>query len=92
MGDQTGGRVFLFLKTDDFWRDCRDMKSRGVWFAEPREEGYGTVAVLLDPYGNRWNLVELRTLSKFCPTGTERCRGNDDRNVHIGRLNQSVGY
>jgi catechol 2,3-dioxygenase-like lactoylglutathione lyase family enzyme len=66
VGDQTGGRVFLFLQTDDFWRDYHDMQSRGVHFTEqPREEGYGTVAVFLDLYGNRWDLVEKR------PTGAD---------------------
>jgi catechol 2,3-dioxygenase-like lactoylglutathione lyase family enzyme len=61
VGDQAGGRVFLFLQTDDFWRDYRDMLSRGVRFTEePREEGYGTVAVFLDLYGNRWDLVQPR--------------------------------
>jgi catechol 2,3-dioxygenase-like lactoylglutathione lyase family enzyme len=61
IGDQTGGRVFLFLHTDDFWRDYRDMQSRGVRFTEePREEAYGTVAVFLDLYGNRWDLVQPR--------------------------------
>jgi catechol 2,3-dioxygenase-like lactoylglutathione lyase family enzyme len=61
VGDQTGGRVFLFLSTDDFWRDYREMQSRGVRFAEgPREEPYGTVAVFLDLYGNRWDLVQYR--------------------------------
>jgi len=59
IGDQTGGRVFLFLHTDDFWRDYRDMRSRGVEFVdEPRHESYGTVAVFVDLYGNRWDLVE----------------------------------
>jgi catechol 2,3-dioxygenase-like lactoylglutathione lyase family enzyme len=59
VGDQAGGRVFLFLRTDDFWRDYRDMRSRGVRFAEePRIEAYGTVAVFLDLYGNRWDLVQ----------------------------------
>jgi catechol 2,3-dioxygenase-like lactoylglutathione lyase family enzyme len=58
VGDQTGGRVFLFLRTDDFWRDYEGMKARGVRFAEePRQEGYGTVAVFLDLYGNRWDLI-----------------------------------
>ena len=58
VGDQTGGRVFLFLRTDDFWRDYHDLRGRGVRFAEePREEGYATVAVFLDLYGNRWDLV-----------------------------------
>jgi catechol 2,3-dioxygenase-like lactoylglutathione lyase family enzyme len=65
VGDQTGGRVFLFLQTDDFWRDYHDLRARGVRFTEaPREEGYGTVAVFLDLYGNRWDLV------KFRPTGS----------------------
>ena len=59
VGDQTGGRVFLFLETDDFWRDYRDMRSRGVSFAEePRREAYGAVAVFTDLYGNKWDLVE----------------------------------
>jgi catechol 2,3-dioxygenase-like lactoylglutathione lyase family enzyme len=59
IGDQTGGRVFLFLRTDDFWRDYRHMQSRGVQFTEqPRHEAYGTVAVFLDLYGNRWDLVQ----------------------------------
>ena len=58
VGDQTGGRVFLFLRMDDFWRDYHAMRERGVRFAEePRQEGYGTVAVFLDLYGNRWDLI-----------------------------------
>ena len=61
IGDQTGGRVFLFLHTDDFWRDYRAMRARGVGFCEePREEPYGTVAVFEDLYGNRWDLLELK--------------------------------
>ena len=61
IGDQIGGRVSLFLYTDDFWRDYGDMRSRGVRFAdEPREEPYGTVAVFLDLYGNRWDLLQQR--------------------------------
>jgi catechol 2,3-dioxygenase-like lactoylglutathione lyase family enzyme len=59
IGDQTGGRVFLFLYTNDFWRDYHAMKSRGVTFAEePRQEAYGTVAVFLDLYGNKWDLLQ----------------------------------
>ena len=59
VGDQSGGRVFLFLHTDDFWRDYDEMRSRGVRFIEePRHEDYGTVAVFLDLYGNRWDLVQ----------------------------------
>jgi len=61
IGDQTGGRVFLFLHTDDFWRDYRDYKSRSVDFTEePREESYGTVVVFRDLYGNKWDLVQRR--------------------------------
>jgi catechol 2,3-dioxygenase-like lactoylglutathione lyase family enzyme len=59
IGNQTGGRVFLFLHTDEFGRDYRDMKARGVKFLEtPREESYGTVVVFEDLYGNKWDLLE----------------------------------
>ena len=59
VGDQTGGRVFLFLQTDDFWRDYHEMHGRGFRFAEePRVKEYGPVAVFLDLYGNRWDLIE----------------------------------
>lgn len=59
IGDQTGGRVFLFLETGDFTRDYYALSARGVRFAEaPREERYGTVAVFKDLYGNRWDLIE----------------------------------
>jgi len=58
VGNQAGGRVFLFLHTDDFRRDYRAMKARGVRFREdPREEPYGTVAVFEDLCGNRWDLI-----------------------------------
>ena len=61
IGNQTGGRVFLFLHTDDFWRDHRTLLSRGVKFVEtPREEPYGTVVVFEDLYGNKWDLVQHR--------------------------------
>jgi catechol 2,3-dioxygenase-like lactoylglutathione lyase family enzyme len=61
VGNQTGGRVFLFLHTDDFRREYDEMRSRGVQFTEqPREEAYGTVAVFVDLYGNRWDLVQPR--------------------------------
>jgi hypothetical protein len=57
-GNQTGGRVFLFLHTDDFWRDFHAMQSRGVKFLEsPREEPCGTVAVFEDLYNNKWDLL-----------------------------------
>lgn len=60
IGDQTGGRVFLFLYTDDFWRDYRLYQQRGVKFVrgDPREESYGTVAVFLDISGNMWDLIQ----------------------------------
>lgn len=59
IGDQTGGRVFLFLRTDDFYRDYEYMKAKGVRFTEdPRQEDYGTVVVFLDLYGNKWDLVQ----------------------------------
>ena len=61
IGDQTGGRVFLFLHTDDFWRDYRAMQGRGVSFLEqPREEPYGTVVVFADLYGNKWDFIQPR--------------------------------
>jgi len=61
IGDQAGGRVFLFLSTDDFWRDSRRMTAAGVRFVRPPTEApYGTVAVFEDLYGNRWDLVEYR--------------------------------
>jgi catechol 2,3-dioxygenase-like lactoylglutathione lyase family enzyme len=62
VGNQTGGRVFLFLHTDDFWRDYEAMKSKGVRFLEePRMEAYGTVAVFEDLYGNKWDLLETKS-------------------------------
>jgi len=61
VGNQTGGRVFLFLHTDDFLRDYRLYVDRGVKFVrEPKEEPYGTVAVFEDIYGNKWDLLELK--------------------------------
>lgn len=61
IGNQTGGRVFLFLSTDDFYRDYNDMIRKGVEFmGAPREESYGTVAVFKDLYGNLWDLIENR--------------------------------
>lgn len=59
IGNQTGGRVFLFLYTDDFWRDYNLMQEKGIKFIrEPKEEVYGTVAVFEDLYGNLWDLLE----------------------------------
>jgi catechol 2,3-dioxygenase-like lactoylglutathione lyase family enzyme len=58
IGNQSGGRVFLFLKTDDFWRDYNRMVAAGITFLRPpREEPYGTVAVFQDLYGNAWDLL-----------------------------------
>jgi len=58
IGRQTGGRVFLFLSTDDFWRDYHDMLSAGIRFVrEPKTASYGTVAVFADLYGNLWDLI-----------------------------------
>ena len=60
IGDQTGGRVFLFLNSDDFWRDYNDMLANGIHFVrEPKEEPYGIVAVFEDLYGNLWDLLQL---------------------------------
>ncbi len=59
VGNQTGGRVFLFLYTDDFQRDYQAYRSKGVHFVrDPKVEDYGTVAVFADPYGNLWDLLE----------------------------------
>ncbi|MEI8232194.1 MAG: VOC family protein [bacterium] len=61
IGNQTGGRVFLFLQTDDFWRDYNEMVSIGIKFIrEPKEASYGTVAVFEDLYGNLWDLLEYK--------------------------------
>lgn len=60
VGNQTGGRVFLFLYTNDFWRDYEFMKSQGVEFTEePRSEEFGTVVVFKDLYGTKWDLIQL---------------------------------
>lgn len=62
VGNQTGGRVFLFLYTDDFWRDFHAYTNRGVVFVrEPRTEAYGTVAVFQDLHGNLWDLIQPAT-------------------------------
>ena len=59
VGNQTGGRVFLFLHTSDFWGDYAHMRAHGVRFVEePRQEPYGQVVVFLDLYGNKWDLVQ----------------------------------
>jgi len=61
IGNQSGGRVFLFLGTDDFWRDYNEMIKIGIGFVrDPKEQDYGTVAVFKDLYGNLWDLVQFR--------------------------------
>lgn len=66
VGNQTGGRVFLFLHTDDFWRDFNNLKEKGVTIRRlPSEEAYGTVAVFEDRYGNLWDLIQPKN-----PTST----------------------
>lgn len=60
IGNQAGGRVFLFLGTDDFWRDFKEMKEKKIEFVrEPKVQDYGTVAVFKDLYGNLWDLIEF---------------------------------
>lgn len=62
IGNQSGGRVFLFLETDNFWRDYHAMNSKGIKFVrEPKKQDYGTVAVFEDLYGNLWDLLELNS-------------------------------
>ena len=62
IGNQTGGRVFLFLFTDDFWRDFESYRAKGVVFVrKPKEEPYGTVAVFQDLYGNLWDLLQPKS-------------------------------
>jgi catechol 2,3-dioxygenase-like lactoylglutathione lyase family enzyme len=64
IGNQSGGRVFLFLNTDDFWRDYNEMLSRGIKFVrDPKKEDYGMVAIFEDLYGNLWDLLQLSTTS-----------------------------
>lgn len=64
IGNQTGGRVFLFLQTDDFWRDFDAYSAKGVEFVrQPSEQPYGTVAVFRDLYGNLWDLVQMKRRS-----------------------------
>jgi catechol 2,3-dioxygenase-like lactoylglutathione lyase family enzyme len=65
VGNQTGGRVALFLYTDDFWHDYRNYQAKGVVFTrEPAQEPYGTVAVFKDLYGNLWDLLQPHTPSQ----------------------------
>ena len=65
IGNQTGGRVFLFLFTDDFWRDYNNMVAQHIHFVRPpKEEAYGMVAVFEDLYGNQWDLLEPNQKNK----------------------------
>lgn len=65
VGNQTGGRVFLFLQTDNFWRDYKNMQAKGITFVRPpAEEPYGTVAVFQDLYGNLWDLIAFNKTVK----------------------------
>ena len=67
MGNQAGGRVFLFLGTDDFWRDYNDMLAAGIEFIRPpKQQDYGIVAVFLDLYGNTWDLVQFAAGHPMC--------------------------
>ena len=67
VGDQSGGRVFLFLSTDDFWRDFKRLQSAGVEFVrEPETQAYGIVAVFRDLYGNLWDLLEPSANHRLC--------------------------
>ncbi len=71
IGNQAGGRVFLFLSTDDFWRDYKNYCDKGVSFVrEPTEYDYGTVAVFEDLYGNRWDLIQHNAQHPFSHTNT----------------------
>src|SRR6202030_2635879 len=73
VGNQTGGRVFLFLHTDDFWRLYHAMKERGVNFQEePREESYGPFAVFQDIYGNRWDLPQMNNTGRESQVENQR--------------------
>ena len=73
VGNQAGGRVFLFLNTDDFWRDYNNMIARGITFVrEPKSESYGIVAVFKDLYGTLWDLLELK---KGSPSEGSRIAG-----------------
>ena len=71
IGNQAGGRVFLFLQTDDFWRDSRRMMGAGVEFVRaPSEEDFGTVAVFADLHGNRWDLLQYNGSTPYALPAT----------------------
>ncbi len=73
IGNQSGGRVFLFLNTDDFWRDYKSMLAKGINFVRaPKEQEYGVVAVFEDLYGNLWDLLQLNETHPMARRGIER--------------------
>jgi catechol 2,3-dioxygenase-like lactoylglutathione lyase family enzyme len=73
IGNQAGGRVFMFLNTDDFWRDYYEMVAKGIKFIRPPKEAeYGLVAVFEDLYGNRWDLLQLRQGHPLAARDTEK--------------------
>jgi lactoylglutathione lyase len=95
VGNQTGGRVFLILHTDDFWRDYHEMRSHGVAFTEePRHETYGTVAVFVDLYGNKWDLVQSNSVTASDPSMNFVVRRTadltDDERTELAALSRAV--
>jgi ribosomal protein S18 acetylase RimI-like enzyme len=85
IGDQAGGRVFLFLETDDLWRDYERWRAKGVRFLEePREESYGIVVVFQDLYGNRWDLIQPRAAAESTTTWRVRPARQADRDFILG--------
>ena len=85
IGKQTGGRVFLFLRTDDFWRDYNNMVSVGIRFVRPpRSESYGTVAVFEDLYGNLWDLIGPNQTQPVVQSASRNKEGQERCNDHIG--------
>jgi catechol 2,3-dioxygenase-like lactoylglutathione lyase family enzyme len=96
VGDQTGGRVFLFLYTDDFWRDYNAYKAKGVVFVrEPKEESYGTVAVFRDICGNQWDLLQPGSgsplSSKGVPANVHDSQGDAESTLCHDTKNTSSG-
>ena len=79
VGNQSGGRVFLFLNTDDFWRDYHEMLSQGIHFVrEPKQASYGIVAVFEDLYGNKWDLLELNPDHPIAKRGSSGLPSSSD--------------
>ena len=89
MGNQTGGRVFLFLNTDDFWRDYTEMVAKGIRFVRPpKEEVYGLVGVFEDLYGNLWDLLQLNAdhpISQSAQSGNQDFYFKEQRYVNLCR-------